>query len=944
MKRISRVLLLCLLAGMLFLLAGCGGESLATPKGVAVDGVKLTLDWRAVKNAAYYTVEITSADGTEEKDSGKNTYSLEHLKEGTYTLRVKAVVSGSDEEHRDSAWSESVTFTREHETGLAFTLINGGTAFAVSGLGSAEGDIVVPDTYRGLPVTAVADRAFYNKNALTGVTLGENITSIGKQAFANCSYLVRAELPKNLLSIGKQAFQSCRVLASPVVVPDGVMTVGAQAFEYCRKIPSVTFGAGVRTIEEGAFGGCEALVTLTLPDTVKTLGESSFSRCIALKSVTVGNGITLLPKDVFRSSDALDSVTIGTSVTEIGEYAFAACESLASLTLPDSVEKIDAYAFSGCTVLSDIPHVSTSLVAIGRGAFADTGFFADQASDTVYVGAWFIGCKSGDMQKNSVKDGTIGIADYALVGCEKFGDALILPNSVKYIGKYAFAGCTKLNAAIIGSGVVEIGDAAFSDCTALTRIILGSYRSGDNAGIEESCLRSIGNYAFRSCANLTAIEIPATVSEIGTFAFRDSGMYTAATRDVYAGNWYVECKADDAFGAVSIADGTVGIADYAFYRCKSITSVKIPDSVKTIGRSAFYQCLTLSTVTLPATLREIQDYTFYLCEELILPVLPLTLTRIGRSAFYKCQLTAANASDGERRLLIPDGVTEIGDYAFYYCTFTYDDRTTGEKVPGGITSLILGDGVRTIGAQAFAGIVTLENVTFGASLTDVGTKAFYKCTALKTVEMNEGLLAIGERSFARCEALESISLPATLSDIGAYAFYRCTNVKTISLGGATQIGDAAFLGLTGVTELTIPSTLKTIGKQAFRGMDALKTVYLPTTVDEIEAYAFYGCRNLTIYVAAESDPEGYHSRWNSSYRPVVYSVEVDEGGNIRSFLTAEGGVTNLNAVTAFSVPTREGCTFAGFSTSPYGAPEYTVDTLSDAPADTRLYVVYSQEN
>lgn len=942
MKRISRLLLLGLVFGMLFLLAGCGAEPLTTPRNVAVDTVKLTLDWRAVKNAAFYTVRITSEEGTEEKDSGKNTYSLEHLKEGTYTLQVKAVVSGSDEEHKDSDWSDAVTFTRESETGLAFTLIDGGRAFAVSGIGTAEGEITVPDTYRGLPVTAIAERAFYNKNALTRVTLGNNITSIGKQAFVNCSYLTDINLPDGLTFLGAQAFQSCRALETPLRIPSGVRTVSAQAFEYCRKLPSVEFG-GVTEIGEGAFDGCESLSTLTLPDTVKSIGESAFSRCTALRSVTVGGGIESLPKDAFRSSTALATVTLGASVREIGEYAFADCTSLSAIGLPDAVETVGSYAFSGCTALSAFSHIGDAICSVGRGAFADTGFFADPAAEVVYVGAWLVGCKSGDMEKNSVREGTVGIADSALSGCEKFGDALILPDSVKYIGDRAFSDCKKLTAVVIGSGVTSLGERAFAGCTALGRAILGSYRAGGGSGLDRSSLTAIGDYAFLSCANLASVEIPETVEEIGMFAFRDTKMYTAADRDVYAGNWYVECKSENAYGTLALSEGTVGIADYAFYRCKSLTSVKIPDTVKTIGRSAFYQCLTLSRVTLPATLTEIKDYTFYLCEELILPDLPLTLTRIGRSAFYKCQLTAAYAEESERRLFIPDGVREIGDFAFYYCTFTYEDRTTGEKTAGGITSLLLGDGVERIGAQAFAGISTLENVTFGAAVASVGEKAFYKCTALKTVQMNEGLLTLATRAFARCEALEAIVLPATLTDVGAYAFYRCGSVKSISLGGATRIGDSAFLGLSSVTEMKLPQTLTEIGKQAFRGMTSLKSVYLPTNVSIIGVHAFYGCRNLTLYVAAEKDADGFDERWNSSYRPVAYSATTDDGGNLSSFLTATGGLTNLNVVTKLSVPAREGCTFLGFSTSLYGEPEYTAETIADAPAGIRLYAVYARE-
>ena len=77
---------------------------------------------------------------------------------------------------------------------------------------------------------------------------------------------------------------------------------------------------------------------------------------------------------------------------------------------------------------------------------------------------------------------------------------------------------------------------------------------------------------------------------------------------------------------MTIADGTVGIANYAFYNCKFIGGVTNPDSERSIGRGAFYNCRTLASATLPAGLTVLEDYTFYHCDALTLPTLPATLT------------------------------------------------------------------------------------------------------------------------------------------------------------------------------------------------------------------------------------------------------------------------------------------------------------------------------
>ena len=444
-KRLVRIFLPFLLIALLLFLTACG-TPLPAPSGVNIDEITLTLSWNPVNGADYYTVRIDGNGGSQEVDSGKNSYSLERLSEGSYTLRVKAVVGSGSDTYTDSAWSQSISFTREHETGLTFRQIESNTAFEVSGLGAAQGDIVVPDVYRGLPVIRIGDKAFYNKNTVTSVSLGSNIREIGAQAFLGCSALKSITLSEGLLTIGDQAFQSCRALESALTLPDSVTSIGAQAFEYCRDLPSVTFGGKLTSIGTKAFNGCSALTSVSVPDNVKSLGDGAFSACSALSSVTLGSGITAIGTDTFRRCTSLTAFTAGANVQSIGDYAFAESTALAAVTIGDNVRSIGTQAFYGCTALTDVT-LGSGVEQIAKQAFHQTGLW--QESGATYVDGWFLGTKD-TASPVTLKDGTIGIADYAFDGYDNFDATLVIPDSVRYIGAGAFKDSKSLANVVIG--------------------------------------------------------------------------------------------------------------------------------------------------------------------------------------------------------------------------------------------------------------------------------------------------------------------------------------------------------------------------------------------------------------------------------------------------------------------------------------------------------------
>ena len=194
MKKFRIILAIASLLCCLIALAACGGTALARPGRVHIDSDTLELSWNAVDRANRYVLEING----QELDIviRENSYSLERLEPGEYTIRVKA--ADANGEYRDSEWSDSVSFVREEESGLSYRLTDGNTAYEVVGVGSVSGDVVMEDTYRGKPVTSIADGAFNSAGRLTGITIGNNVTEIGERAFYNCSGLVYVVMPDSV--------------------------------------------------------------------------------------------------------------------------------------------------------------------------------------------------------------------------------------------------------------------------------------------------------------------------------------------------------------------------------------------------------------------------------------------------------------------------------------------------------------------------------------------------------------------------------------------------------------------------------------------------------------------------------------------------------------------------------------------------------------------------
>lgn len=854
---------LCILA-----FTGCDRNKIATPENISIDDDN-NLIWNSVEEARSYEISFLFVDTNEEftDNTRKTVYSLNNLSEGDYVIKIKSVAG--EKGKKDSNYSSEFEYHKYYETGCIYQKINNDTEYQILKVGKASGVFEIEDYYRGKAVTQIANGAFKGSSRITNVTIGSNVISIGEMAFYNCSKLVEVVIPSSVTSIGKACFQSCRSLTT-VNIPDTVDVIPEFCFAYCRSLASIELNNNIEILSESCFQDCSSLIEIVIPDSVKTLGVYGFSACSKLEKITFGANLTSIPDYAFFKCSALKELVFSSNshIDSIGREAFSYCDSLVNIVLPDGLTKISDYCFYNSKSLETIT-IPLSVSEVGSFCFNKTKLYDDALAkndDFIYADNWLVGCNPTthksieDINTDTLKNTIVGIANSVFAGAAEL-KSVVLSSSFKYIGEKAFQSCPKLwKFKTLDDSIEVIGDYAFTNCV-LTNITLG-------VG-----LKRIGSYAFYGNPQLDNNKlsptswIPESVTSIGTYAFKETKLWNEP-RDgdgiVYAGNWVVGINGNTQSGIVLNVDKkrVAGIADYAFYKCDTISSITGLVNCRYIGRGAFQGCTSLASVSLNNNLTEIRDRTFYECDSLLSITFPKSLLSIGQYAFYKCtKLTAV--------LLAGTNCKTIGKGAFYRC--------------GNIQELTFGNKLVSIGDYAFNQCTRIPSITFTEKVEEIGVKSFYKCNFLTELVFNDLIKSIPEGAFNGCIRLNEINLPDSIEKIGKSAFYKCENVSKLTLGkNVNYIGDYAFFGCEKIEEMKLPSALTFIGNYAFKGLKDLSFVVIPDTVKYIGQHVFYGCDSLTIYTNANSLLGEWHTRFNSGFCPVFWGAELDENLNVVS--------------------------------------------------------------
>ena len=302
----------------------------------------------------------------------------------------------------------------------------------------------------------------------------------------------------------------------------------------------------------------------------------------------------------------------------------------------------------------------------------------------------------------------------------------------------------------------------------------------------------------------------------------------------------------------------------AFQGCSSLTKLILPNSVRSIGDYAFRGCYGLTELTLPNSVRLIEVFAFEGCSGLTKLTLPDSITSIGDCAFYGCS--------GLTELTLPNSVKIIGDGAFAYCSglekitvesgnSRYDSRDNCNSIIdkktntliAGCKNSVIPNGVTSIGDSAFGWCSELTELVLPNSVTSIVESAFAYCSGLEKITVESGNSRYDSR-----DNCNSIIETATNTLIAG-----CKN--SVIPNSVTSIGNSAFEGCSGLTELTLPNSVTSIGEYAFKGCSGLTELTLPNSVTSIEWSAFWGCSGLTELTLPNSVTSiGWSAFWGCS--------------------------------------------------------------------------------
>ncbi len=196
------------------------------------------------------------------------------------------------------------------------------------------------------------------------------------------------------------------------------------------------------------------------------------------------------------------------------------------------------------------------------------------------------------------------------------------------------------------------------------------------------------------------------------------------------------------------------------------------------------------------------------------------------------------------------------------------------------TSIIISNGVITIGDRAFSDCYSLTNVVIGGSVTTIGEAVFWGCGSLTNIKVstqNSAYKDIDDNLYSKDgtvliqyaigKTATEFVIPDSVTKIGSGAFYGCSSLTSVVIpDGVTTIGESAFSGCRSLTSVVIPDSVTSIGYSAFEYCSSLTSVVIPDSVTTIGDYAFSGCSSLTsVYYKGTADDWSNISigSWNS---------------------------------------------------------------------------------
>ena len=508
--------------------------------------------------------------------------------------------------------------------GLEYKLITGVVSYyAVTGMGTCTDTVVViPKTYNGVPVNAIAAGAFSTKPA--PITPEEDKKADKDQKL---SATIETIVPSADFSIVQTNRQEMKI--TEVVIPSSVTEIGDEAFYGCASLSTVSASNLINLIGTDAF-----------KETAFYLDESNWQNDVLYLDnylvevrdgfsgvLNVKEGTVNIAANAAKENTGITGIAIPSSLRVIGRNAFFGCTGLKTLDLSVSGISIGTSAFQNCSSLTEVKIGSNESPKYIAHTGGQGGAYLPSGSTGLGFGS-FIEQMMNKTDDVFMKQGVV----LAFYGVAPVDPASVYAASV---GSSAFCGCTSLSSVTFGKNVGIIGSGAFEGCISLTSVDL----SPITAHTTDAPVYIVGATYYRhmdlarvftDCTSLKSVKLPKDIQ--------------------YLNSTFQGCTSLESF----IVPDTVKGLNHTFSDCTALKNVALPKGLAALS-GAFRGCTALASIQIPETVVKIGANTFSYCESLRNVYVPDAVTEIGDYAF--CAMPAiANISIG-------NGVKTIGEYA-----------------------------------------------------------------------------------------------------------------------------------------------------------------------------------------------------------------------------------------------------------------------------------------
>lgn len=816
-------------------------------------------------------------------------------------------------------------------------------------------------------VLSIGNGAFLDCSGLTTISIYEGLKSISSYAFSGCVSLPSISFPNSLNTIGESAFKDCCSLTS-VTIPMSVNKIGSAAFSYCENLSSITVdkdnqtydsrndcNAIIYTATNTLLSGCKNTI---IPASVNALGYQAFWGCRNLNSITIPKEITKIVSNVFEDCSGLNSIIVDNEnqvydsrdncnaiiktstnelvcgcnstiipngVTTIGYNAFFGYHGLTSIHIPESVTSINDNSFDECIGLFSITVDKKNPKYDSRDG---CNAIIETESNRLIVA-----CSS-----SSIPSSVISYSQSAFNNCA----SLSIPDGLQEITSNMFISCDKLVSIKIPSSVKKIAEAAFDNCSSLKTVVFEDGEEPIQLAVSYPAYYSKPQW-FSACP-LDSVYIGRNVSYdftpsggYGTFFLSPFREKLTLRKVVFGDNVSIIPNAmfSGCVNLVSVVtpEKMDSIGFSAFNGCESLASFVLPQGIRTIGSSAFDNCKSLTSINIPETVKIIEEKAFHYCEGLAKISIPMSVNYIGRLAFGLCtSLSDIEFQDGDNSLTIRE---ERGPYfsAFYQCPIS--------KVYLGRN--IINDSYNYI-YSSLASITTPFDLTISKSVTKLEGGTFANCNSIKSLTFEEGsdtLKVVNDHNaytaimpFANTP-IDSIYLGRVI--VGTDRYYPENTIIPFTNVGSpfsmrigdniTEIGEKAYSRWM-IDSLYIPKDVIKIGNRAFADCQNLKDVTsyaisVPETGEYVftESYLPDATLNVPLSLYKEYKAKIPWSLFGriQNFEGKYYVTYVVDGTIYKEVLYEYGAVIIPEAE-----PTKEGCSFSGWSKIPETMPDHDI--------------------